>query len=1044
MRKNQVKYNFFVIFLIFSFIMTAILLNSSNFNNQFLDESSFSEYSLKTNSSELNITTPLNITYTAPMSGYYPATLGFENDTIGSDPSGWQLEEYAGDIQIIEEIGGYKKVVRLNDNSGSGFTKMSKIFASQESGTVEVWLRFTDVTRYCTLALDGDGGATTVMRVITGSDNWRIYNLGQWVDITRAFIDTWSHVRIDFECTTNGYEGLSQYQYFVYINGIRYGPFVFQNNVLTINNIRIKTDHMGYGYSLFCDAIGFSWDPNYVIGDNVNEGLLLSYEKSTVLDWMGYSLDGAANITIQGNTTIPMPSDPGLHSIQVFGNDTSGIMQSSDIRYFIISGVKLITPENITYTTPMGGYYPATYGFENDQIGSNPLGFEVLEGSYSSVNVIGGDHTHRQIVELRDGSSSEVAELKRIFTNSQSFGTIEFWFKTSDITQRTEFILYSGGSTFLYFIWIYLYNDQTWMYADSGGVHHPIPYIARPQNDKWQHWTIHFRCDGAAEWKGLGFNRWKAIVDNVDSGELQSRSIESQTLDFRIHTSLNDAYNLISYVDAIGFSWDPNYVIGDNVNEGILLSYENTTILDWMGYSLDGAANITIQGNTTISMPTGNGMHSIQVFGTTPDGYIFPSDKRYFSLDWEYICLRPSLNILDMNNECGMYIEIELNSIGFLHVNNFSFTIPIIIDYGYNPSTFYIYEIDLYGANFIEDTSILSSITIRFYYDPLKINDPLDLKLYHYISSLGQWHLEDFSLNSALHYIEITTNELSYFSLTETDIPITPFPWFLIIIIIILSVIGITVPTGYVAISRKKKKKDRTYKPLNKKEPLTREISTLHDEEFQPMKSIKPQITPEMLTPIRPKELKEFIKVKKAKKTIETNNDPKILKIVLSEKEIEEIGKTEKEIEIEKEIDRCIVHKGHIKGLSYVCPKCYSKYCINCAQAFEERNEPCWVCKTPINLKQKQDNNSGELNKIVKIDVNESYRIKTENIMKRLQSGGNLTTISDKFWEDINKFDWDDNDKEEFIKEMLSLTPKERQNIVDLMLREKNKSSLPK
>ena len=80
------------------------------------------------------------------------------------------------------------------------------------------------------------------------------------------------------------------------------------------------------GDKQYLDAIGYSWDPNYNIGDNQDEGLLLSFDNSTNLEWMGYSLDGQANKTILGNTTILM-LDIGSHSIQVFGNDSLGSLK---------------------------------------------------------------------------------------------------------------------------------------------------------------------------------------------------------------------------------------------------------------------------------------------------------------------------------------------------------------------------------------------------------------------------------------------------------------------------------------------------------------------------------------------------------------------------------------------------------------------------------------------------------------------------------------------------------------------------------------------
>jgi hypothetical protein len=52
-----------------------------------------------------------------------------------------------------------------------------------------------------------------------------------------------------------------------------------------------------------------------------------------------------------------------------------------------------------------------------------------------------------------------------------------------------------------------------------------------------------------------------------------------------------------------------------------------------------------------------------------------------------------------------------------------------------------------------------------------------------------------------------------------------------------------------------------------------------------------------------------------------------------------------------------------------------------------------------------------------------------------------LTALSEDFYKIINQFDWDTNEKEGFIKEMSSLTPKERQKIINEMV---NKSRLDK
>jgi hypothetical protein len=64
--------------------------------------------------------------------------------------------------------------------------------------------------------------------------------------------------------------------------------------------------------------------------------------------WVGYSLDGAENVTITGNTTLAGLLE-GLHYVIVYANDTAGNMGSSDVVYFTID----VTPpsiENVSQT----------------------------------------------------------------------------------------------------------------------------------------------------------------------------------------------------------------------------------------------------------------------------------------------------------------------------------------------------------------------------------------------------------------------------------------------------------------------------------------------------------------------------------------------------------------------------------------------------------------------------------------------------------------------------------------------------------------------
>ena len=90
--------------------------------------------------------------------------------------------------------------------------------------------------------------------------------------------------------------------------------------------------------------------------------------------------------------------------------------------------ITIVTPENITYTEPDSGYYPATYGFDNDQTGSDPGGWNVGEGA-GSVNVIESIDGHNKVVELYD-INSDRSRLENI-VGTKDFGTVEFWFRTN-------------------------------------------------------------------------------------------------------------------------------------------------------------------------------------------------------------------------------------------------------------------------------------------------------------------------------------------------------------------------------------------------------------------------------------------------------------------------------------------------------------------------------------------------------------------------------------------------------------------------------------
>ncbi len=61
----------------------------------------------------------------------------------------------------------------------------------------------------------------------------------------------------------------------------------------------------------------------------------LTYTVSEAASWVGYSLDGQANVTIAGNTTLTGLSD-GSHNLTVYANDTAGNTGASETIHFSI------------------------------------------------------------------------------------------------------------------------------------------------------------------------------------------------------------------------------------------------------------------------------------------------------------------------------------------------------------------------------------------------------------------------------------------------------------------------------------------------------------------------------------------------------------------------------------------------------------------------------------------------------------------------------------------------------------------------------------
>jgi hypothetical protein len=616
--KRKIIIALFLVFTIsVNFVLFSHLIDQSNSSIKD-QEKNFELYNLKVSGQEINITSPENKTYTRPMGGYYPATYGFENDIISAPPQGLSSEVGTGTIiEVIDQLDGHNMITRLYDGAigENNYANLSHTFSPKSTGVIEFWFRRSGIQEVIFFELwnETNYGLTIYSEDWSGGLAFEYYNGTDYVTIMSHNSDQWYHHRLDFDCINGTFDW--------YIDGVLRGDdLLLRDPTPYFVRFTVRTRGWGStGYNAYIDGLGISWDINYNIGDNLNEGLLLSYDNSTNLDWQGYSLDGQPNKTILGNTAIPMP-DYGVHNIQVFGNDSIGTIHESDIRYFSIKHINIVTPENKTYTSSMNGYYPATYGFEDDSIDANPIGWTVTEPAGTSVGVIENIASHRNVVELSDFSGSNYGQIENIFSN-QVNGTVEFWYRKTSTTDASYIIIGDGDT--LNSIFIRVHENGWFRYYTT--VYNDIQTYSA---NSWYHIIIDF--DSA--------DQWYIWINDVKYGPYDYRGTPIAMDRVQFQTSSSDV-DFQVYVDAVGYSWDTDYNIGDNLDEGLLISFENSTALDWIGYSLDDQANRTITGNTTFSVPD-DGLHKIQVFGNNSLGTMYSSEMRYFSIN-----LLPLINI---------------------------------------------------------------------------------------------------------------------------------------------------------------------------------------------------------------------------------------------------------------------------------------------------------------------------------------------------------------------------------------------------------------
>ncbi|KKM48230.1 hypothetical protein LCGC14_1557850, partial [marine sediment metagenome] len=204
----------------------------------------------------------------SPSPQIYTATYNFEDDADGAFPSGW-TDNSGGSTTatIIASLDGHRKVLQLSDNDGADSAIASNSFSAQPSGTVEFYWSMDDVTDGSYVQFDTVGSrAITLLCGVLG-DNFYYYD-GVAVNWSAAVLgatdNTWTHHKIIFDIATDTFDW--------YIDGVLVANDANFHNVQAtgITILSLSTNDATSAYNAFFDAVGYSWDPAYTIGDNLN------------------------------------------------------------------------------------------------------------------------------------------------------------------------------------------------------------------------------------------------------------------------------------------------------------------------------------------------------------------------------------------------------------------------------------------------------------------------------------------------------------------------------------------------------------------------------------------------------------------------------------------------------------------------------------------------------------------------------------------------------------------------------------------------------
>lgn len=270
-KKGRIKsHKFVILFLILT--LTSFFLFTSNFKYAYgqpsdLDYNFVQDTFVSINNPVFNES--YNVRNTTRYTGFYNATFSFTDEIDGVKPENFSRTWEYNDIyyRVNASIGGHDKVFEIVDgNSTQQAVFYQDMPQNHTSEIIDLWVRVDTITSPTALTFtilnNETGTGTTIWRIKDiGGNKIQVLNGAAWQDlIDPIYIDTWYHLSIEFDCTTDKFN--------ISVNSIKYGEYSFNTVQDEIDTIYGATG-ASYVGSLYFDAIGYIWEDNYQQFDNL-------------------------------------------------------------------------------------------------------------------------------------------------------------------------------------------------------------------------------------------------------------------------------------------------------------------------------------------------------------------------------------------------------------------------------------------------------------------------------------------------------------------------------------------------------------------------------------------------------------------------------------------------------------------------------------------------------------------------------------------------------------------------------------------------------